>query len=544
MKHVTIALLVSMSVSVFSCSPVATKDVVSCVPLAVKPKPLPSYIPSSILTPDKYSTSIGELAFVDGVPTPATTQKAYDYLDTMRGVDAFLKGIPAASVRYLIKANHEVGALEAYQVLIMDRLMSSTPLFLTGNTTTLYALATFDLKRDGPTVVHVPAGMLGAINDGWFRHLQDVGPAGPDKGHGGTYMIVPPGYTGDVPKGYHIIHSKTYTGWIFMRTSIAKGIAAAVKLVKDNLRIYPLLKKDNPPKMAFISGTDAKINSIHPNDYTFYEHINDIIQNEPLAMLDPETRGLYASIGIQKGKPFKPTQRMKRILSDAVKIANTIARSIVWYPRVDDTMKGIQVYPDTQSSWNFAYLDKNVFFNGKDGLTSNSDARTSFHYVYTGISPAMAATKVGIGSDYAIAFLDADKKPFNGAQTYKIHLPANPPAKDFWALTVYDNQTRSMLQTSQKFPSVGSQNEGLEQNSDGSYDIYIGPKPPKGYENNWLESIPGKGWFVILRIYGPLEPWIKKSWRPSEVTREVMESRLNNRFPLSRLKSDHGKGAL
>ncbi len=531
-QQLAIALLASITFSPYLCTygKCKTDNVVCsvtsvCTPTTVKPissppleqKPITSNTPPSILTPDKYSTSIGELEFSDGVPTLATSQKVYDYLDTMRGVDVFLKGIPAASLRYLIKANHDIGAIASHQVMIMDKLMNSTSLFLTGNTTTLYTLATFDLKRDGATVVHLPAGMLGAINDGWFRHLQDVGPAGPDKGKGGTYLILPPGYTGEVPKGYHVVQSKTYTGWIFMRTSIANGIPAAAKLVKDNLRIYPLSKKDNPPKMEFISGSNVAINSIHPNDYTFYEHLNEVIQYEPLDMLDPETRGLFASIGIQKGKLFKPTERMKRILTDAVEIANTIARSTVWYPRIDSTMKGIQIYPDTNSAWNMAYLDKNVFFNGKDGKTMNSDARTSFHYVYTGISPAMAATKVGLGSDYAMAFLDADKKPFDSAKAYKIHIPANAPAKDFWSLTLYDNQTRSMLQTGQEFPTVGSQDEGVKQNSDGSYDIYFGPKAPKGFEKNWLETIPGKGWFVILRIYGPLKPWIDKSWRPSEI---------------------------
>ena len=164
-----------------------------------------------------------------------------------------------------------------------------------------------------------------------------------------------------------------------------------------------------------------------------------------------------------------------------------------------------------------AYLKKNVFFNGPDGKTMNSDARTSFHYVYTCISPAMAAIKEGLGSDYAMVFLDVDKQPFDGAKTYKLHLPANPPAKDFWSFTLYDTQTRSMLQTSQKFPTVGSQDTGLKKNNDGSYDIYIGPKAPIGHESNWLESIPGKGWFGILRMYGPLKPWIDKTWRPSEV---------------------------
>jgi hypothetical protein len=314
-----------------------------------------------------------------------------------------------------------------------------------------------------------------------------------------------------------VVKPSTYDVWVFMRASVAKGLEVAIKNVKDNLRIYPLAMKDNPPKMEFISGSGKAFNTIHANDYSFYEHLNEVIQKEPLDMLDPETRGLFASIGMEKGKPFAPDDRMKKILTDAVAIANATARSLVWYPRVDGTMNGAEIYPDTHSAWTMGFVNKNVFFNGKDGKTMNSDARVLFYYPYTAVTPAMALTKAGAGSDYGIAYLDSKKLPFDGSKTYKLHLPPNPPVKDFWALTMYDNQTRSQLQTSQKFPTVGSQTKGIKQNADGSFDIYFGPKPPKGFENNWLETVPGKGWFVALRMYGPLEPWIEKTWRPGEI---------------------------
>jgi hypothetical protein len=465
-----------------------------------------TYIPPEILTPNKVETSIGTLEFLDGAPRLETAQKAYDFLDTMRGVDAFLKGMPGASLHGLINGAHSQGAVECHQVLIFDRLMDSNSLYLTGNTSTMYVLPNLDLKRDGPTVLEAPAGMLGAFNDAWFRYVQDVGPAGPDKGQGG-----------EVPEGYFLVQPRTYDVWVFMRASIAKGLGAAAKNVKDNLRIYPLAKQDNEPKMEFISASGKAFNTIHANDYTFYEHLNEVIQKEPYDMLDPETRGLFAAIGIEKGKPFRPDARMKKILTDAVAIANATARSIVWYPRVDGTMNGIEVYPDAHSAWNMGWVDKNVFFTGKDGKTMNADARVMFHYPYTAVTPAMAVSRPGLGSDYGIAYVDSKKQPLDGSKTYKLHIPPNPPAKDFWALTVYDNQTRSMLQTSQLFPTVGSQTEGIRQNADGSYDIYFAPKPPEGYENNWVETVPGKGWFVALRMYGPLEAWIEKRWRPGEI---------------------------
>jgi len=488
-------------------------------------RPLKTYsqtteIPEGILTPDQVETSIGTLKFFDGAPLAETAELVYDNLDRMRGVDVFLKCMPAASVRQLMLGPEPLGADTYNKVMIFDKLMDSKPLFLTGNTSTLYVLPTLNLIETGPIVLEVPPGMLGAFNDAWFRYMQDVGPLGQDKGAGGSYLVLPPGYDGDIPDGYFVVKSSTYRVWTFMRGSIANGIEVAVNNVKDNLKVYPLAQKDNPPAMEFISGSGKSFNTIHDNDFHFYEHINAVIQEEPLEMIDAETRGLLASIGIEKGKEFNPDERMKRILTDAVAIANATARSIVWYPRVSgsvDNMKGIEVYPDTHSAWMMGWVDKNVFFNGKDGHTMNTDAKVTFHYPYTAVTPAMAVTIPGKGSDYGMAYVDADKKPLDGAKTYKIHIPANPPAKDFWALTIYDTQTRSQLQTDQKYPTVGSQTEGIKMNDDGSYDIYFSPEAPANFENNWLQTIPGKSWFVALRMYGPLEAWIDKTWRPSEV---------------------------
>jgi hypothetical protein len=465
----------------------------------------------SILTPDSVGTSIGTLKFLDGAPTAETAKLVYENLDRMRGVDAFLKGMPAASVNKLIDSSKVLGASKTNQVVIMDKLMDSKPLFLTGNTSTLYALPVLDLKADGPTVVEVPPNMLGAFNDAWFRFVQDVGKAGKDKGKGGKYLVLPPGYKGNIPDGYFVVKPRTYRLWLFMRGNISKGVEVAAKNVKDNLKVYPLSKKDDPPKMEFISGTGKSFNTIHANDFTFYEHLAHIIDYESDEMLDPELRGLFASIGIEKGKPFKPDARMKKILTDAVAIANATARSIVWYPRVD----GALLYPDKKSAWVMAYADRNVFFTDKGAM--DSDARSMFHYAYTGVTPAMAKPRVGQGSQYGIAYLDATKKPFDGSKTYKLNIPKNVPVKDFWALTVYDAQTRSQLQTDQPYPSVGSQTKGIKQNSDGSYDVYFGPKPPKGQENNWLQTMPGKSWFTILRMYAPLEPFINGTWRPGEI---------------------------
>ncbi|MCH8086109.1 MAG: DUF1254 domain-containing protein [Thaumarchaeota archaeon] len=282
-------------------------------------------------------------------------------------------------------------------------------------------------------------------------------------------------------------------------------------MMKSKMKVYPLAKAKNPPKTEFIDISGLSYNTISPNDFSFYEDLNQLIQKEPIDALDPEPRGLVASIGIVKGKPFKPDARMKKLLTDAVAIGNATARAIVFQSRD----KAAYFYPDSDSNWVMAYAGKDVFFE-VDGA-SNLDARTMFYYAYTAISPAMAVTKAGGGSDYGFSYLDSEKRPMDGSRTYRLHLPPNVPAKAFWAVTVYDSQTRSMLQVSNLYPTLGSQTEGLEKNADGSYDIYFGPKAPKGKESNWLETIPGKSWFPCLRLYSPLKPWFDKTWRPGEI---------------------------
>ncbi|MCU4174382.1 DUF1214 domain-containing protein [Carboxylicivirga sp. N1Y90] len=473
-------------------------------------------IPAGILTPDNVETSIGTLEYFDGVPSKETAENVYDYLDKMRGVDAFMKGIPGASVRGLIIGLEEAGVDDYNKVGITKSLLDSKSLLLTANTSTIYVTPYLNVGKHGPIVMEIPAGMLGAFNDAWFRFIADIGPFGEDKGKGGKYLILPPAYEGEIPEGYFVIKSPTNRVFVFTRTSIANGIEKAVKMIGETLKVYPLAEIDNPKAMELVDISGVDFNTVHTNDFSFYEHLAEWINEEHVNMLDDVTKGLFASIGIEKGKTFAPDERMKGLLTEAVAIGNAAARSITFYPRTDKNLAGVEIYPDTESSWIMAFADKNVFFTTETGGL-DVDALDMFHYSYTAVTPAMAVTIEGAGSDYAISFLDGEKKPFDGAKQYKLHIPANVPVNDFWAVTIYDTQTRSLLQTDQQFPTVGSLTEGFKQNEDGSYDVFFSPNPASGMENNWLQTIPGKSFIVILRVYGPLKPWIDKTWRPSEV---------------------------
>jgi hypothetical protein len=467
-------------------------------------------IPASVTAADKVKTSIGTLKYFDGVPIEKTVDTVYDYLDRSRAVNVYLNSIPALSINALREGQASAGCAKSNQVCIFDTLMDSKSLFLTGNTSTMYAIGFLDLKKDGPTVVDLPTGMLGILDDMAFLYMSDLGVAGPDKGKGGKFLVLPPGYKGDVPKGYYVVPSNTNGVWLFMRGYLDKGIMAASDNIRNNLKVYPLAKESNPPKMEFTNVSSKNMNVVVPNDFSAYEKLHALIQTEPEDYLGPEATGMMAAIGIEKGKPFNPDRRMKAILEDAVAIGNASARAISYYPRDPGNL----TYGEN-SAWVMAYADKDTTFSRSGAY--RLDPRVLFHFGYICVSPAMAVTVPGKGSDYAMAMLDSNKQTLDGSKTYKLHLPPNLPVKDFWAVTMYDTQTRSQLRTDQQFPTLGSQDNGIKKNADGSMDIYFAPKAPKGKEGNWLQTIPGKSWFIALRMYGPLQPWIDQTWRPGEI---------------------------
>jgi hypothetical protein len=343
----------------------------------------------------------------------------------------------------------------------------------------------------------------------WYHWAGDVGITGPDKGRGGKYLLVPPGYKGHIPKGYHVIRSATFSNWVAWRSFLVNGDPKpGVDMVKKFTKIYPLSQAKNPPTPKFVDVSNQAFNTIAPADYTFWEALNQVVQEEPTDSVDPTTLGFWAAIGIKKGKPFAPDERMKKILTEAARVGDATARAIMYRWRTADGYW----YPN--SAWRLGFIGGYKFEENGARLL---DAYSGFFFYATGVTPAMDTRMVGVGSQYMVAFVDAQGNPFDGGKNYKLHLPPNIPVKDFWSVILYDSQTRSMLQTDQDWPAVSSQTKGLLVNADGSVDVYFGPKAPAGKEKNWIQTVPGKGWNTLLRLYGPLEPFYNKTWRPGEI---------------------------
>ena len=504
----------------------------------------------SLTTPDTIESKIGTLQFKDGYPTADTAAKIRDELDYLHGVEAFVNSIQGVSLYAMRKGFHDAG-IKDNDVLFYTGLMNSKSLFLTGNADTIYYMSFVDLSK-GPMILETPPQALGVIDDMWFNWISDFGLPGADRGEGGKYLLVPPDYKGPLPEGGFIIRkSRTFRAWVAGRSFLVDNDPApTVAVIKKTLKIYPYVPggagtsigsfltgkapslgaMPKPASPRFVEGTGLVINTIPPNNFGHYEMLDAQVQSEPAEALDAELAGQFAAIGIVKGKKFAPDARMRNILEKAAAIGNAAARTLGMGAHPTDHFR----YYDKSSAWwiplwvgGFEFINPPPLIT-KKGIKPfpNSGARklhsrSSFFYFATGITPAMIMRLTNIGSAYITANVDAKGKPFEGSKTYKVVLPKDIPAARFWSFTVYDNQTRSMLQTPQLYPRAGSQSypsPAATPNPNGSTTVYFGPKRPKGVKKgNWIQTDPKKGWFTLLRLYSPLQTFFDKSWRISEI---------------------------
>ena len=472
---------------------------------------------------------LANLPFVENRPTPETTKILTNELLFQRATQTYLWALPLINTLGMKVGSEKVFGAGYHVLPVWKKRLDAKTLVTTPNSDVIYAMSYVDLGKDGPLVFEAPPQLQGILLDFWQRPIPvdggkfagDVGLPGPDGGKGGKFLLLPPGYKGPVPSGYYVYRSGTNNVFIFLRAFYQdpKNLEPPVKLIEQS-KIYPLNGKATAKPMQFPDASGVPANMLPISDASAFDQLKVLIDSEP-NLAGPDWLGMLAAIGIVKGQPFSTDPHTRQILEDAAKTGYKMSRVIGFESTVSG--RSFLVYPDRR--WLNPVADGtpanpggplDLAWHRNDRGYLDLDTRIWFFTDYYSISPGMISQIPGKGAKYMIAFTDGSGAPLIGEDNYVIHLPAHIPAANFWSVTLYEAENASGLANGRPFPSLGSRDNPV-QNTDGSTDLYLGPKAPVGKQANWLATVPGRGYFVILRLYGPTEAALNNSWKPSDV---------------------------
>ncbi len=444
-----------------------------------------------------------------------TAQRVFDQEIERKAVQAVVWGMPAANYdlmrqEMLTKTPGKVG-----QAIYWGRPLNWKNQTLTPNPDALYFMVFFTTK-DGPVVLDLPAAesrasFNGNIVTAWQLPLEDAGLLGYDKGKGGKFVVLPPGYKDKVPEGFIPLQSEVYGGYMLLRSNLASHGDADVQASIDygkKLKVYPLSAADHPPETVFFDVKDILFDSTIKWDTSFFENLNRVVQEEPWISRDRVMIDQLKSIGIEKGKPFEPDQRTKSLLTKGIKEAEALLEA-----KYD---AGLPPFFTDKSRWTFpAYPDlikaAQSDFNEPDAYPVDHRG-VAYSYAYIGIK------RLGAGQFYSISIRDKDGHAFDGSRTYRLNVPANVPVQQYWSVTAYDRQTHALIKNVSR-ASRSSQIPELAKNADGSVDLYFGPRAPKGKDANWVPTDPKRKFELMFRAYGPTKEFFEKKWVLSDVVK-------------------------
>jgi hypothetical protein len=445
-----------------------------------------------------------------GQAAPREFSAAQDRQDFHTAVAAYRFWYPTVSMEAFFNGTRELGVADNSAVA----LLAAGPrhLVFTANSDTPYAVGTLDLKH-GPIVVELPPGpYIAAVNDHHQRWIMDMGLPGPDEGKGGKHVIVPPGFPEPLPEGHFVGRSSSFKAFLAIRIlpqqGDVKGAAEGLKRVK----VYPLWSAASPEVMPFVDITPKKLDATPlrwEDNLRFWEVLHQVVSSEPAVEEFLPMYGLLSSLGIEKGKPFAPNDRMKRILVGAARLGRRqMLASAFGSVRPDRK-------PWDDRRWEWAGL---VSDNGDFKITGGMDLTARERWFAQAIlaSPAMFRRKVGFGSVYWLAVRDGAGAPLDGGKTYRLRVPQPVPASLFWSVTAYDLRTRSQVVTEQDKAALRSMLDKFATNADGSVDLFFGPSAPEGREGQWIRTDPSRRWFAYFRIYGPRDAALDGSWKPGD----------------------------
>jgi len=449
-------------------------------------------------------TRLGTLTFDErGMPTAATSELLFDWLDFQYGVQTFMWSLPLVGMEGWRQANIFHGATGEMDMVAYGGYEGSMGV-MTPTSNVTYVFAFPILSKTGPVVWEIPPGeIVGSVQDFWQRAQGDFGLPGPDKGQGTKLLIL--GAQHELPQGadgYRVIKLPTNTAVLGLRILNPDEVAD----LSSKLRLYAFAERNNPPASKLIFAKGKAYDVAQPKGMAYWQRLNDLIQREPVEERDRFYMAMLRQIGIEKGKPFAPSEGQHKTLEAAAIVGEKMAMTNSF----DRFMREESARFGKGTQWKYVLSPEVPTQRGE--YYESLEERASYTYEGIATSEAMVPTKPGGGSGYVGVYRSSDGQWFDGAETYRLKVPANPPAKQFWSITVYDTVTRSFLQNETKVVEAGSRTKGLVTNSDGTVDLYFGPKAPAGKEANWVQTVPGKGWFAFFRFYGPMEGYLNGTW--------------------------------
>lgn len=451
-------------------------------------------------------TRIGKLELENGYPARASVEKLYDEMDFQRATQAFVWALPAVGFHGLHLAHLNIFGAKDGEIVVYKDLKDKAGM-LTPNLTTIYIMSFWNLAEKGPLVVDVPAGATaGGVLDIWQRPISDTGQTGPDKGKGGKYLILPPGSKDVKAAGYFVKHSPSFQLWFATR-----GLSQDPKEAEETLRkhrLYSWDQRSKAPETKFVPVGGKTWASNQPPTLDYWRYLSEVLQPEPTEPRDRFFFAMLRPLGIEKGEPFKPDDRQKKILTDAAQVGEIMARCIAYEKRYP----GATVWPGKR--WEYANL---VELNQEGKNYSQLDERASWFYEAFANSVGIQGRTLGFGQAYLETSKDKIGAWLDGGKSYRLRVPPNPLAKQFWSITLYDNTTRGPVMTDQGAADISSRTTGLETNADGSVDVYFGPAKPASANKNWIKTTQGKGWFPYFRLYRPVEAYFSKSWQLNDI---------------------------
>ena len=477
--------------------------------------------------------ALANSAMVENRPTADTAKLLREELLFQRATQVYLWALPLINTLGMKVGSERTFGIGYHVLPVWKKRLDAKTLVTTPNSDVIYAMSYLDLGKDGPMVFEAPPELQGILLDFWQRPIPgptinghafqgDVGLPGPDAGKGGKFLIVPPGYDKPVPDGYFVYRSPTNNVFVFLRSFYQDpaNLMPAVTLM-EAAKIYPLGGQTNAKPMQYPDASGVPVNMLPISDGSAFDQLKLLVYSEGTNLADPDWLGMLAAIGIVKGQPFNPDAATRAILDRAAKTGYKMSRVIGFEEAVSG--RNFRVYPDRR--WVNPIADGtpanpggalDLGWRRVAGGYLDLDARIWFFTDYYSISPGMISQVPGKGAKYMIAFTDGAGTPLTGATRYRLKLPPNIPAANFWSLTLYEAENASGLANGQPFPSLGSRDKPVA-NADGSIDLYLAPTAPEGKQANWLRTVPGKGYFAILRLYSPTEAAINKSWKPGDI---------------------------